>query len=158
MSDGEGTDARRGPVLRARFHRVHGRHVELRREALPAPTARDPARRPAYVARLLALAHQLRRLLERGEMSSMGELARRLDVSQPRVTQILNLTYLAPSVQAEVLGLEAVNGVEPMTERPLRKVGKEVGWARQRRQWGRTASPLSCPFPLSRNGPPGGKP
>jgi hypothetical protein len=137
MSDGERTDARRGPVLRARFHRVHGRHVELRREALPAPTARDPARRPAYVARLLALAHQLRRLLERGEVSSMGELARRLDVSQPRVTQILNLTYLAPSIQAEVVALEAVDGAEPMTERPLREVLRKMGWMGQRGTWQR---------------------
>ncbi len=137
MSDGEGTDARRGPVLRARFHRVHGKHVELRRGAPPASTPRDPSRRPAYVARLLALAHQLRRVLERGQVSSMGELARRLGVSQPRVTQILNLTYLAPSIQAEVLALEAVDGVEPMTERPLREVLKIVGWVGQRRRWSR---------------------
>ncbi len=135
MNDREGTVRERGPVLRARFHRVHGRHVELRREALPASTPRDPSRRPAYLARLLALAHQLRRLLERGEVSSMGELARRLGVSQPRVTQILNLTYLAPSIQAEVLALEAVDGVEPMTERPLREVLREVGWFGQRRIW-----------------------
>jgi hypothetical protein len=134
-STSAGTDSQRGPVLRARFRRVRGRGVELRRGPPPSLVPRKSTRRPAYVARLLALAHQLRRLLERGEVSSIGEFARRLEVSQPRVTQILNLTYLAPSIQAEVLALEAVDGVEPMTQRPLREVLKEVGWVGQRTRW-----------------------
>jgi hypothetical protein len=135
MNEVERTVAQGGPVLRARFRRVHGRHVELR-SGSPSPSVpRRSTRRPAYVARLLALAHQLRRLLERGEVSGVGELARRLEVSQPRVTQVLNLTYLAPSIQAEVLALEAVDGVEPMTERPLREVVREAGWVAQRRRW-----------------------
>lgn len=141
MSGVEGTVAQGGPVLRVRFRRVHGRHVELRSgtPALVAP--RQSTRRPAYVARLLALAHQLRRLLERGEVSSVGELARRLEVSQPRVTQVLNLTYLAPSIQVEVLALEAVDGVESMTERPLREVLNVVGWREQMGRWRQRPGP-----------------
>lgn len=50
-----------------------------------------------------------------------------------RVTQLLNLTYLAPDIQAEILGLEAIDGIEPMSERPLRLVLAEVGWGGQRR-------------------------
>ncbi len=96
-------------------------------------TAVEPSRRPAYVASLLAFGHELRRLLDSGAVSGVGELARRLGVSQPRVTQILNLTYLAPEIQGQVLSLVAVDGVEPMTERPLRKVLAEVGWGGQRR-------------------------
>lgn len=92
----------------------------------------DSTRRPAYVAQLLALAHELRGLLDRGEVSGVGELARRLRVSQPRVTQIINLTYLAPKIQAEILELEAADGVEPMSERPLRRVLAEEDWGRQR--------------------------
>ncbi|MGE3671522.1 MAG: hypothetical protein AB7K71_17770 [Polyangiaceae bacterium] len=117
--------------------RIQGRDAEavvVRAKLKPRPKpakAADPpgtCRRPAYVARLLAFAHQLRGVLERGEVSGVGELARRLGVSQPRVTQILNLTYLSPAIQAYVVSLEAVDGVEPMTERPLRETVKSVGW------------------------------
>ncbi len=94
----------------------------------------QPNRRPAYVARLLALGHQLRRLLDEGRVESVGELARRLEVSQPRITQLVNLTYLAPAIQAEVAALEAVDGKEPMSERPLREVLPEAGWAGQWRE------------------------
>jgi hypothetical protein len=87
------------------------------------------------VARLLALGHQLRGLLDRGEVEGVGELARRLGVSQPRVSQLVALTYLAPSIQAEIAGLEAVDGVEPMSERPLRQVLRTVAWRGQSRVW-----------------------
>jgi hypothetical protein len=33
------------------------------------------------------------------------------------VTQLLDLTLLAPDIQEAVLALEAVDGVEPMSER-----------------------------------------
>ena len=120
--------------------------VKVVRATLPTrqgPVSRRPpslqssgSLRPAYVARLLALAHELRGLLDRGEVSGVGELARRLGVSQPRVTQVLNLTRLCPAIQAEVAAMEAVDGVEPMTERPLRIVLREVGWVGQWRRWG----------------------
>ena len=90
-----------------------------------------PTRRLVYVATLLALGHELRGLLRTGTVGGVGELARRLGVSQPRVTQILNLTYLAPDIQAEILGLEAIDGLEPMSEQPLRLVLNEVGWGGQ---------------------------
>lgn len=98
-------------------------------------TKGHPSHRPAYVARLLALGHQLRQLLDEGRVESVGELARRLEVSQPRVTQVLNLTYLSPAIQAEVAALEAVDGKEPLSERPLREVLQETGWAGQWRVW-----------------------
>ena len=101
-----------------------------RAQACPGPT-----RRPAYVARLLALGHQLRGLLDRGEVEGVGELARRLGVSQPRVSQLVVLTYLAPNIQAEIAALEAVDGVEPMSERPLRAVLRAVGWRWQLERW-----------------------
>jgi len=101
-----------------------------RSQACPGPT-----RRPAYVARLLALGHQLRGLLDRGEVAGVGELARRLGVSQPRVSQLVALTYLAPRIQAEIAVLEAVDGVEPMSERPLRQVLRTVGWRGQVKRW-----------------------
>lgn len=105
---------------------------ERPRSAQPSRrTPGHPRRRPAYVARLLALGHQLRRLLDEGRVESVGKLARRLEVSQPRITQLVNLTYLSPAIQTEVAALEAVDGKEPMSERSLRQVLREAGWAGQ---------------------------
>jgi len=42
---------------------------------------------------------------------------------------------LQPSIQSEIAGLEAVDGVEPMSERPLRVVLRRVGWRGQERVW-----------------------
>jgi hypothetical protein len=47
------------------------------------------------------------------------------------MTQILDLTLLAPFVQEEILFLEAVDEVEPESERALRVEAHAAGWAEQ---------------------------
>ena len=49
-----------------------------------------------------------------------------------RVTQLLDLALLAPDVQELVLFSEAVDAVEPMTERSLRAVDAAMCWREQR--------------------------
>lgn len=61
------------------------------------------------------------------------ECATRLGVSQARVTQILNLTYLVRDIPRELFELEAIDRIEPMSERPLRRVLAEEDWGRQKR-------------------------
>ena len=57
-------------------------------------------------------------------------------VTQPRMTQIMNLLYLAPDIQEELLFLPLVtSGKDPVTERDLRPIVAEVDWGRQRRMW-----------------------
>jgi hypothetical protein len=65
-----------------------------------------------------------------------AEVARRFGLSRARVTQLLNLTLLAPDIQERVLALEAVDGLEPTSERALREVSCAVEWEEQRRWWG----------------------
>jgi hypothetical protein len=48
------------------------------------------------------------------------------------MTQILDLTLLAPDVQARILSLEAVNLAEPIGERALRRIAYALAWAEQR--------------------------
>ena len=86
-------------------------------------------RRPAKVAQMLAMAHHLQSMIDRGEIRDRAELARRLGISRARVTQILDMTLLAPGIQEEVLFMEAVDGKEPISERQLRgRVGGQ--WSR----------------------------
>jgi len=51
------------------------------------------------------------------------------------VTQILDLLLLAPNIQEEIAFLEAVDGVEPLSERGLRTVVCTSDWVKQRLSW-----------------------
>ena len=101
----------------------------------PPPPPPETVRRPARVALMLALAHRFQRAIERGDYADRADLARQFGLTRARVTQLLNLTLLAPDIQEEVLRLEAVDGVQPTSERALRGVVAAVEWAEQRRRW-----------------------
>jgi hypothetical protein len=65
-----------------------------------------------------------------GEVKSMAELARLGRVSRARITQVMDLTMLAPEIQEEVLFGQV--------DRPLREflpVLRQVAWAEQCRAW-----------------------
>jgi len=64
---------------------------------------------------------------------------RRLD--RARVTPLLNLTLLAPDIQEKVLVLEAIDGLEPTSERALREVSWATEWEEQRRRWSQFKKP-----------------
>ena len=110
-----------------RHHRGNGCTFE---EAPPA-SPRVPVRRPARVALMLALAHKIQDAIDRAVVRDRAEVAERLGVTRARVSQLMDLTLLAPTIQERILFLEAVDGVEPFSERVLRGVAQDVGWERQ---------------------------
>jgi len=85
---------------------------------------------------MLAVAHKIRLAIERGDLRDQAEAARRLGLTRARLTQILDLTLLAPDVQEEILFLEAVEGVEPLCERILRDMARVVAWTDQTSAFG----------------------
>lgn len=100
-----------------------------------APNAELPGRVPR-VARLLALAIKYDRLLQKGLVADLSDLARLCQVTQPRMTQIMNLLHLAPDIQEEILDLPAVpKGRDPITERDLRPIAAVSAWKKQRIAW-----------------------
>ena len=105
-------------------------------EAPIAVRPREVTRRPAKVAQMLALAHHLQNAIDEGLVTDRAAVARKLGFTRARVTQMLNLTLLAPDLQEAVLVLEAVDGIEPMSERGLRALSKGADWAEQREIWG----------------------
>lgn len=113
------------------WHR--SRRVEL--VPTPPPDRPEPVRRPAKVARQLALAHHLDAAIERGLVADQAALARKLGLTRARVTQLFDLLMLAADLQEQVLALEAVDGAEPMAERTLRVVAHAGTWAEQRAKW-----------------------
>ena len=96
------------------------------------PQAAEHAR-PPRVTCLLALAHRFESLVQSGEVKDYADLARAGRVSRARVSQILKLLLLAPSIQEHILWLSPrTAGAEPITERDLRQVVIEPRWDRQR--------------------------
>lgn len=105
----------------------------------PAPPPRAPTRRHAHVAKMLALAHHLAAAIERGLVADQAAVARKLGLTRARITQLLDLTLIAPDLQAQILALEAVDGREPIRERQLRSVLAAGLWPQQRAVWSRIA-------------------
>ena len=134
--DGGGTRIYEGSLFRVR----DGRAWAFTNERPPPPPPQ--VRRPARVAQILARAHRLEAAIERGDYIDRADAARQLGFTRARVTQILDHLLLAPDLQELVLELEAVDGVEPLSERALRGVVRHERWAEQRRAW---ASVLAAP-------------
>lgn len=110
-----------------------------RTKAVSAPDAAPkslPSRVPR-VARLMALAIHFDGMLRKGVVADQSELAQICNVTQPRITQIMNLLHLAPDIQEEILFLPLVmSGRDPVHEHMLRDVACVMEWTAQRRRWG----------------------
>lgn len=90
----------------------------------------EPARRPARVAVMLALAHTTQRAIDRGEIRDQAEAARRLGVTRARITQILDLTLIAPDLQESLL--LAQDGPARHGEKWLHAAALAMTWSEQR--------------------------
>ncbi|MCC7409537.1 MAG: hypothetical protein IT442_15845, partial [Phycisphaeraceae bacterium] len=57
-------------------------------------------------------------------------------VTRARVTQVMNLLCLAPSIQEALLFLPPVEaGRDPLKERQIRAIAAEPDWKMQRQMW-----------------------
>ncbi len=94
-----------------------------------------PAGRIPRISKLMALATRFDRLIQEGKIANQSELARLAHVTQPRMTQIMNLLHLAPDIQEAILDLPPVaEGRDPITERDVRPIAAETDWRRQRKR------------------------
>lgn len=117
---------------------IHFAHKSRRKviKPGPAPEPPTPQGRIPRVSKLMALAIRFDQILANGQVASMSELARLARVTQPRMTQIMNLLHLAPDIQDELLNLPTVEaGDDPITERDLRPIARLADWQEQRRLW-----------------------
>jgi hypothetical protein len=106
----------------------------------PVPVTDTPDGRVPRISRLMALAIKFDRLIAEGAVRDQAQLAELGHVTRARVTQIMNLLYLAPDIQDAILHLPRVtSGKDPITERDLRPIAAESNWAIQRRLWTRLA-------------------
>jgi len=115
---------------------IHFRVRQTRRRIVTEPAPLPPPGRVPRVARLMALAIKFDRMLQDGVVGSQSDLASLARVTQPRMTQIMNLLHLAPDIQEEILFLPPVTeGRDPVTERDLRVAVTLMNWRDQREHW-----------------------
>ena len=115
-------------VMDGELHRIR----QGRRKRFVAILSQDPMHHPARVAVTLALAHKIRQGILSGEIQNQADAARKLGLTRARLSQILEMTNLAPDLQEEILFLEAIDGREPSSERALRGVVRVTAWDEQR--------------------------
>ena len=90
----------------------------------PAPPSAPTG--PCRAAQMLALAHFLERKIASGEMKNHAHVARKLALSEGRVTQVMNLLLLSPAIQERLLSGELRCG-----ERHLRRAASVAAWSEQ---------------------------
>jgi hypothetical protein len=107
----------------------------MHRAGPPIPQAPQPGRIPR-ISKLMALAIRFDEMLRGGVVTSLSDLARLAQVTQPRMTQIMNLLHLAPDIQEQILMLpEVVDGRDPIHEKMLRPAMSHLSWQAQRMAW-----------------------
>lgn len=112
----------------------HGRQ----RVGSPKPKkSSTPAKLP-HITKLMALAIRLEHLLAAGQVKDQAEIARTAGITRARVTQIINLTQLAPDIQEAILDLEPTTDHVPrFREREVRTIAILPNWEKQRMLWKR---------------------
>ena len=117
----------------------HGLRAKPGPKPKPSVEEASAPKKLPRVVRMLALAHHLDNLLQKGIVKDYADIARLAGLSRARITQIMNLLLLAPEIQEQMLGTpEVVRGVN---ERNVRLVVKKVEWENQRILWRVTRTP-----------------
>jgi len=88
------------------------------------------------IAKLVALANRMQSMLDSDQVESYQQLAEMGRISQPRMTQIMNLLLLAPDIQEELLHLPGIiQGKATIHEKLLRPMTMQIDWGVQRKMW-----------------------
>jgi hypothetical protein len=109
-------------------------------ESAPEPKVVASTEPVPKITRLLVLAHHFERLVRHGAVRDYADIARLTGLTRARVTQIVNLTLLAPEILGAVLDLPPGSRV---TERDLRPLVACADWRTQSRLWKGLAGSLN---------------
>ena len=75
-------------------------------------------------------------MVRSGEVKDYADLARLGGVSRERISQIMKLVWLAPTIQQELLYLPPVPGGNyPISELAVRGIANSMLWSEQQRMW-----------------------
>src|ERR1700686_2409394 len=96
-------------------------------DAPPSGSGRLPR-----VTQVLALAIQFQDMIQRGEARDYADLARLGCLTRERMSQIMELVWLAPAIQQEILEFPPTGAARfPISELAARKVANTLSWSEQ---------------------------
>jgi len=94
------------------------------------------------VRKMLIFAHHLKRLMDQGQIKDLNQASQWLGFGQSKLSQILGLLLLSPSIQTDIMTTDAhILGKIP--EYKARDISAEVDWNRQSALWRELKQPLS---------------
>ncbi len=82
----------------------------------------------------LVLAYQIQETLDHDNTMNAKQISEWLHMTPPRVSQILNLLFLCPTIQKEIL-LSNDKKICSLTEHKILAVTKEIDWEKQQTIW-----------------------
>lgn len=114
--------------------RLHASKRAERGTTSEAPSSRRG--RLPRVTQVLALAIQFQDMIHRGEARDYADLARLGCITRERMSQIMELIWLAPDIQQEILEFPTnKTGRFPISEVAVRRVAENLAWPEQRETW-----------------------
>jgi hypothetical protein len=103
--------------------------------ARPVAPPSGPGRLPR-VAQVLALAIHFQDMIQRGEARDYADLARLGCLTRERMSQIMELVWLAPDIQQDILEFRPTGGTRfPISEVAARRIAHALYWKDQRKAW-----------------------
>ena len=102
----------------------------------PSDAPRSMPGRLPRVTQVMALAIQLQDMIQRGEARDYADLARLGCLTRERMSQIMELVWLAPDIQREILEFPPRAATRfPISELAARRIAVRLDWAEQRELW-----------------------
>ena len=113
-------------------------HSTGRPQGGPGPSDAPPPGngRLPRVTQVMALAIQFQDMIQRGEARDYADLARLGCLTRERMSQIMELIWLAPDIQQEILEFPPNRtGRFPVSEVAARRIAARLDWVEQRELW-----------------------
>ena len=113
-------------------------HATGRPSGGPGPSDVPPPRngRLPRVTQVMALAIQFQDMIQRGEARDYADLARLGCLTRERMSQIMELVWLAPDIQKEILEFPPSGAARfPISEVAVRRIASPLSWNEQRHAW-----------------------
>ena len=102
----------------------------------PSDAPRSTPGRLPRVTQVMALAIQLLDMIQRGDARDYADLARLGCLTRERMSQILELVWLAPDIQQEILEFPPKPATRfPISELAARRIAASLDWVEQRELW-----------------------
>ncbi len=111
------------------------RKVSLKRtKALYTKRDRNKVHREPVLRQYLVLAHQVKKTIESQRGRTLKEIAVWIGYTPARMSQIMSLLFLAPSIQEEIL-LSSEAYLHKRTINEANLIARELLWDKQKEMW-----------------------